>query len=304
MAVMRLGYIHMRVTSLAEAKDFYTNTLGMFLVHEEEKRIYLKGWDEWDHHSLVLEEGGVGVIKLGYKVSSPEDLDNYEKRIQAFGCKTERFPKGENLAVGEVVRCTIPSGHVMELYHEIEFVNTAVGLLNPPLFPRHLKGIGVPKLDHCLLKTDDIPSSEKFFIECLDFKPAERLVSDLSDDAELIGTWLFCQHKTHDIAFVQGQKGRIHHFGWKLDSWEELRKAGAILSMDEASVGFGPDIHGLSRGETIYFFDPSGNRNEVFAGGYETYADWPTITWTMDQVDRAVSYIGREIAENHFTVDT
>ena len=24
----------------------------------------------------------------------------------------------------------------------------------------------------------------------------------------------------------------------------------------------------LTRGKTIYFFDPSGNRNEAFAGGY------------------------------------
>jgi hypothetical protein len=24
--------------------------------------------------------------------------------------------------------------------------------------------------------------------------------------------------------------------------------------------------HGITRGETIYFFDPSGNRNETFAG--------------------------------------
>lgn len=74
--------------------------------------------------------------------------------------------------------------------------------------------------------------------------------------------------------------------------------------MDDVPVGFGPDIHGLSRGDTIYFFDPAGNRNEVFSGGYETYSDFPTITWTADKTDPAVSYIGREIAENHFTVDT
>jgi len=304
MAVMRLGYIHMRVTDLAEAKNFYVNTLGLLISHEEEGRIYLKGWDEWDHHSLVLVEGGVGVIKLGYKVETPEDLDTYAQRIKDFGCDVERFEKGDTFAVGEGVRFTSPSGHLMELYHEIEFVDRPIGLLNPQLFPRDLKGIGIPKMDHCLLKTDDIPTSERFFIECLDFKIAERLLSDLTDDGELIGTWLFCQHKTHDVAFVDGEKGRIHHFGWKLESWEDIKHAGSILSMDEATVGFGPDVHGLSRGETIYFFDPSGNRNEVFAGGYETYPDWPTMTWTMDEVDRAVSYIGREIRENHFTVDT
>ena len=38
--------------------------------------------------------------------------------------------------------------------------------------------------------------------------------------------------------------------------------------------------------------------------GTKTYPDFPTITWTADKINPAVSYIGREIKENHFTVDT
>ena len=34
MSVMRLGYVHMRVTDLEEARDHYSNTLGMSVVHE------------------------------------------------------------------------------------------------------------------------------------------------------------------------------------------------------------------------------------------------------------------------------
>jgi catechol 2,3-dioxygenase len=324
MSVMRLGYLHARVTDLDAAKKHYVDTLGMQIVAEESpepdpdpripqavkaltakpRRLFLKAWDEWDHHSVVLEEGGVGLVKLGYKVAREDDLVDYEKRVQAFGCTTERMSYHDNPAVGEGIRVHIPSGHIMELYHEIEFTDTAVGLINPALFPRHLTGIGVPRLDHALLKAEDIPLSERFFKEAMDFKPAERLVSDLSDDAELLGTWMFCQHKTHDIAFVAGENGKLHHWAYKLESWDKIKHAGAILSMDDVEVGFGPDVHGLSRGDTIYFFDPAGNRNEVFAGGYETYPDFPTITWTADHTNPAVSYIGREVRDNHFTVDT
>ncbi len=151
------------------------------------RRLFLKAWDEWDHHSVVLEEGGVGLVKLGYKVAKEEDLVQFEKRVQAFGCTTERMSYHDNPAVGEGVRVQIPSGHTMELYHEIEFTDTAVGLINPALFPRYLTGVGVPRLDHALLKAEDIPLSERFFMEAMDFKPAERLVTDLSDDAELLG---------------------------------------------------------------------------------------------------------------------
>ena len=77
-AVIRLGYVHLRVTDLEEARNHYSNTLGMQVVHEEPGKLYLKCWDEWDHHSLVLEEGGVGLVKLGYKVESSDDLTRYE----------------------------------------------------------------------------------------------------------------------------------------------------------------------------------------------------------------------------------
>jgi catechol 2,3-dioxygenase len=186
MGVMRLGYLHARVTDLADAKRHYVDTLGMQIVADEENRLLLKAWDEWDHHSVVLEEGGVGLVKLGYKVAREDDLVQYEKRVQAFGCTTERMSKGENPGIGDGIRVTLPSEHIMELYHEAEFTNTAVGLINPALFPRHLQGVGVPRLDHCLLKAEDLPLSERFFMEALDFKPAERLVSDLGDDAQLL----------------------------------------------------------------------------------------------------------------------
>ena len=34
-AVIRLGYVHLRVTDLEEARNHYSNTLGMEVVHEE-----------------------------------------------------------------------------------------------------------------------------------------------------------------------------------------------------------------------------------------------------------------------------
>ena len=71
MSVMRLGYVHARVTDLAEAKRHYGNTMGLYPMHEQPGQVYYKAWDEYDHHSLVLEEGGVGLVKLGYKVSDP-----------------------------------------------------------------------------------------------------------------------------------------------------------------------------------------------------------------------------------------
>jgi len=74
--------------------------------------------------------------------------------------------------------------------------------------------------------------------------------------------------------------------------------------MDDVSVDVGPTRHGITRGETIYFFDPSGNCNEVFSGGYITYPDFPTITWTPDQLAKGIFYISRELNEQFTTVLT
>ena len=67
-------------------------------------------------------------------------------------------------------------------------------------------------------------------------------------------------------------------------------------------IDAGPTRHGITRGTTIYFFDPSGNRNEVFCGGYITYPDSPTITWTTEDIGRAIFYFEREVNERFTTV--
>ena len=160
--VMRLGYVHLRVTDLEEARNHYSNTLGMEVVASEPGKLYLKCWDEWDHHSLVLEEGGVGLVKLGYKVESPEAMTEFESRAQRFGVTTGRFSAGENLTVGEGVRITLPSEHNIELYTEMEYAGTETGAINPEAWPRNVRGVGTHWIDHALMPCEDPGLNERF----------------------------------------------------------------------------------------------------------------------------------------------
>ena len=50
--------------------------------------------------------------------------------------------------------------------------------------------------------------------------------------------------------------------------------------------------------------DPSGKRNEVFAGGYTTYKDFPTITWTASQLTKGIFYIGLEMKDTFLSALT
>lgn len=304
MGVMRLGYVHVKVTDMAEAKKHYEETLGLYQTLEQGNKVYYKGWDEWDHHSVVLEEGGVGIVKAGFKVRYADDLERFETAAHKFGVTVERFSKGENAEVGEGVRFHIPMGHTIELYNDMTYVGTEVGTFNPMSHPRHLKGIGAPYLDHALIKGEDVATAEKFFIDVLGFSAVERMVADTSDGAPLVATWLTVSNKTHDFALIAGADGGLHHFTFMLRDWSKVQDAGDILTMDGVPIDLGPTRHGITRGETIYFFDPSGNRNETFAGGYNYNPDRPTVTWTMDQLGRGLDYYRQEAKESFLTVYT
>jgi len=292
------------VTDLNAAKRHYGNTMGLYPVHEEGGRVFYKGWDEWDHHSVVLEEGGVGLVKLGYKTMDPADIDEIEGKAQAFGVTVERMSVGENLETSDGIHMITPSEHVIEVYHGMTRVGQEVGCHNPEVFPRHLVGVGAPRIDHALITADDVNLMDRFLNDVLDFYAVERVVTSLDDDAMMIGTWMSAGQTPHDIAVIKGPQGKLHHFAFNLTDWSEIRRAGQQFAMDDVPVDVGPTQHGITRGETIYFFDPSGNRNEVFSGGYVAFPDRPTVNWTPEQLGKGIFYIQRELNERFTTVLT
>jgi len=202
---MRMGYAHVRVTDMAEAKSHYANTLGLYETLTQDGKVYYKGWDEWDHHSVVLEEGGVGLVKFGWKVEKSEDIDDIERNAQAAGATVQRMSKGENPEIGDGIRFETPSGHLFEVYHEATLIGTEVGTHNPEAFPRHLVGVGVPALDHALILAEDVRGMERFLTQVFDFYPTERVQTDLDDnDAHFIATWMTANNQIHQLAVLEG----------------------------------------------------------------------------------------------------
>ena len=304
MGIMRLGYIHMKVTDMEEAKNHYANLLGLYEVKTEGNKVWYKGWDEWDHHSVVLEEGGVGVTKFGYKVEYADDIAVIEKNAQDFGATVERMSAGENPEVGDGIRIVSPSGHTLEVYHSMTEYGTEVGTHNPEAFPRHLVGIGVPCLDHALMSTPHVKEQEAFFKAAFDYFTTERVDTTLEADADTIAVWMTNNNIYHQMAVLNGPQGGIHHFAFRLEDWNEVGRAADLMAMDDTPIDIGPTRHGITRGRTVYFFDPSGNRNEVFAGSLMSHRDRPMVTWTADQIGKGIFYHARELNERFTTVFT
>src|SRR5450631_155473 len=310
--VLRPGHVVIRVLEMAPALKHYTEILGLTEVARDGKgRVFLKAWDEHDHHSVVLRQADeAGMDYLGWKVDSPATLKKLAGDIEKSGlcADLEWIPAGEHPKTGERFRFTIPTGHVMELYAEKEIVGNDCGTdgadINPNPWPDGLHGIAPSRFDHCLLYGDDLDGTVKLFTEVLGFGVAEQVMAG-PDKKFMIGAFLTCSNKAHDIAFIrQPVKGKFHHASFILGSWEQVLKAGDILSRNKTSIDIGPTRHGITRGETIYFFDPSGNRNEVFSGGYIYYPDKPTITWTEEELGAAIFYHDRKLNEAFLSVFT
>ncbi|HHW36851.1 MAG TPA: catechol 2,3-dioxygenase [Bacillales bacterium] len=295
--IMRLGRVELKVMDLESSVDYYTNIIGLEVTGRDRDSVYLKAWDEYDHHSVILtKSNSAGLAHMAFKVETLVDLAYYEKKIEEFGCTTSRISKGARIGEGEAVHFILPTGHHCELYTEIELLGTAVGTLNPHPWPLGKKGIAPHRLDHCLLTGDDLKTVSRFFVEALNFRQSEKITT--VDGEELLGSFLFTSNKAHDIAFVKGPDTKLHHAAFHVNSLHDVFNAADLLSMYEVPFDVTPTRHGITRGETIYFFDPSGNRNEAFASGYFAYADMPTITWTEDRIGQGIFYHRRELSES------
>ena len=305
--VLRPGHISLRVLDLEEGINFYKNTLGLVETgRDDQGRVYFKAWDERDHNSVLIREATeAGVDFFAFKVADKATLEKLDGDLQAFGLTTERIPAGEMLETGERVRFKIPSGHFIELYAEKTDVGNGQPYVNPnPWIPAAEHGIAPSRMDHCLLYGDDLDGSVKLFTEVLGFGIAEQVML-AGDKKFMIGAFLSCSNKAHDVAFIrQPVKGKFHHASFELRSWEQVLRAGDILSRTKTSIDIGPTRHGITRGETIYFFDPSGNRNEVFSGGYIYYPDKPVITWYDESLGPAIFYHDRKLNEAFLSVFT
>ena len=301
--VLRPGYIQIRVLDMDAAITHYVDRLGLHEVSREaDGRVYLRAWDEFDRHSVVLRQADMpGMDYVGFKVASAGDLNSFHQRIAEYGLEVEEIPAGEQPGLGRRLSFVVPSGHRIELFAEMALSENGPMTQNPEIWRDEPHGMRVTRFDHCNLHGPDIPGVVKFFTEVLDFSLTEA--AETPDG--VVAAFLSCSNKAHDIAFIRRpEPGKFHHAAFWLDSWHEVGQAADIIARHDIPLDIGPTRHGITRGQTVYFFDPSGNRNEVFAGGFIYYPDNPQRVWSMDKIGKAIFYYQRELNERFMSVVT
>jgi catechol 2,3-dioxygenase len=305
--VLRMGEVAIRVLDIEEAREHYGQRMGLIeVMQDDDGRVYYKAWDEHDHHSIVLRESDrAGMDYFAFKVYDDDTLTALETKIRAFGLEVEHIAAEVYPKSGRRLQFVLPSGHCMQLYAEKEQIGNTLGVRNPGVLPDEgvIRGFRVNRLDHCLLGGNNIDENARLFREVFDFDLSERLIEVESEMS--LALFLSCSTKPHDIAFVlQPEPNRFHHVSFLLESTYDVIHAADLIGKYRIPVDVGPNRHGVTRGATIYFFDPSGNRNEVFSGGYVHYPDTPTLTWDTTELGAATFSQDNIVRESFLTVLT
>ena len=304
MAVSRIGYVSLYVTDLDAAWRHYVEVVGLRQTGRDASgRIYLQAADNQDHHCLILTTAAhAGIDHVAFKVGEAQDLAEAQAAVQARGMTVRQVPAGDVLGAGAAIAFSLPSGQEMRLLHHLDKIGYATGMRNPNPVPPHGKpGARTTHLDHLLLAAERPADTAQFLIDVLDFNLSEQVTAP---DGSVIAAFTTCGHTMHDLAVAPGPNGHLHHIAFGLESRSDV--IGAVDIMKDAGttmMEYGPTRHGVSGVTTIYFFDPAGNRNEVYNGAYQAGGVpglVPPIVWQAQEFPRGAFYYENVVPESFF----
>ena len=279
-----LAHLELLTPKPDESLRFFVDVMGMTESGRRGDSVYLRGWDDYEHHTLKLTASKVaGMGHYAFRATSPEALQRRVAIIEKAG-----YGKGwtdGDLGHGPAYAFTTSDGHNMELYYETEWFAAPPGL-KPALknqamrFPA--RGVNVRRLDHLNLLTSDVAGLRRFMVDILGMRVTEMIVLDSGEEA---GVWVTATNKTYDVAFTAdhyGAKGRFHHVTYALDSRDEILRAADIFLEHGVHIETGPHKHAIQQTFFLYVYEPGGNRVEVANAGARLMLapDWQPIVWT------------------------
>ena len=303
--VLRPGLVQLRVLDLEKTLNFYTNILGLDMVgRTPDGRVMLKGYDEFDHHSLTLRRADEpGLDYVAFKACGPRTLERLKEDTAAFGYYIDEIPPNtEQPGFGKRYSFRISTGHIFQIYSDVAYAEKGPQIKNPDIWTTQPRGMRTQFMDHLLLYGPNISEAELFCKEVLGMYVPEVCNNP---DGSRLGTWITAGNKPHDLAFVEYPRpGKMHHLGFYLPEWSDVGNAADLIAIHNLQLDIGPTRHAITRGYSIYFWEPSGNRIEVFAGGYLAYPDHPQRVWDASQLGRGLFYYSGEVIPSFLEIVT
>ena len=279
--IVRASYVELTVTDLVRAKWFWVDVLGFVVTAEHDDALYLRGYEEAVHHSVLLRLGPQPAATcLAYRVWEPADLDRAETWYRERGCDVERRPAGATLGIGPALRVLDPLGFPLEFFAE----NTRTERLNQR-YELH-RGGHIARIDHFNICVDDAVRAYDYF-ESLGFRCSETIEDE--EQGRLFAGWMHRKPSVHDVAFTFGTSPRLHHTGFFVPEQHYISALCDVFGATEYQhhIERGPGRHGVSNAFYVYLRDPDGHRIEIYTSDYFTGdPDEEPLRWSVHDMRR------------------
>jgi catechol 2,3-dioxygenase len=301
MAIAHLAHAELRVTDLEASRDFFTRVMGLFVSYEDDDHVFLRAWQDWDHHTLVLTRSGVsGLEHAAWRVDGPDALGEFEAQLKGLGIETTWVEGGTGVSLGhgDALRFTSPAGIPTELFWEVDrYVERDEMMISKlPSHPQRYTGNGIHprRFDHVNFLVDDPQPEQEFWTDQMGIRHNYYITGDVGKGEQRLASWMAKTNLSHEIAVMRNkdQSGSLlHHVAYYVDTADQMMRAATILADAGVKIEWGPAAHGTSGAIFLYCIEPSGNRIEVWSGGFLLFApDWKAIHW-----DPEVSSLGLEM---------
>ncbi|HVB33567.1 MAG TPA: VOC family protein [Patescibacteria group bacterium] len=283
-----LAHVELLTPKLDESAAFFTETLGLIETGRVGDSVYLRCWDEYYHHSVVLTAAKQPALgHAAWRTEGPEELQEAVSRLESSGTRGAWIDK--SVGHGRAYRFLGPSGHTHEVFWEVERYVPPDDLKSSyPDRPQRFTGRGIAprQLDHVTMNTQDVMKTCEWYRDVLGFR-FMAYTSLEPDPGPVIFGVVTTNEKSHDLGFggdMSPVRGRLHHLAFWVESQEALLRGADILLESGTEIEFGPGKHGIGEQGYLYFREPSGLRLELNTGGYRNYIpDWQPSAWKIAQ---------------------
>jgi catechol 2,3-dioxygenase-like lactoylglutathione lyase family enzyme len=215
--IAHLAHVELFTPKPEASLAFFVNVMGMTESGREGDNVYLRGYDDYEFHTLKLTASNTtGIGHLAYRTASPQALARRVAALEAAGLG-HGWVDGD-MGHGQAYVARTPDGHSIELYYDTRWYE-APPHLKPALknqaqaYPA--RGISVRRLDHMNLLVSDVAETRVFLETYLGLRTTEKIVKNDGSEA---GAWVTATNKSYDLAFTAdytGEKGRgksrFHH---------------------------------------------------------------------------------------------
>lgn len=310
MPVAHIGHVELEVTDIEASTRFFTDIYGLFVSDTDGAHVYLRAWQDRDHHTLILTEGArSGLAHIGWRVETEDDLAGIQRRLDDVAIAYAWSDGGVELGQGDGLRFRTPAGIPMELYWQIDpYVENAPALQSRlASHPQRYVGTGVAprRLDHVNCLIDDVAAEQEWLTAHLGIHHRYYV---RGDDGTRLGSWLSRTNVSHEIALMRNRQqsgSLLHHVGYYANSPDEVMRAATILAENGIEIEWGPGCHGTSGAIFLYCLEPSGHRIEVWTGGMLIFApDWDPIEWSPAASQAALELWGSQMPDSYLTYGT